>query len=174
MPSAVPISSHQGMGTLHVVHHNPFALFFSLQHHFSRFFERALPIFDSDNPCLGRRQASQSVLAKLVMTEHLGQNPPPQPPPSSFPGSVPPPILEFETDQHLSPLPPPVHDAVTSHPHSQPPVGRTPMPPAMRAVSAAINDLTDTPPNARSVNSTAPSSPRMWDSLKTDRALHSD
>jgi hypothetical protein len=106
---------------------------------------------------LGRRLSKQSALAKLVMNGHLGQNPlpPPPPPPHSFPLPA-----SLEHERHLpAAVSLAARDAlITSHPQQQ--TGPSPVPPAMRAMHN-MSDLTDTPPNARSVNSTAPSSPRM-------------
>jgi len=80
------------------------------------------------------------------MSGHLGQNP-------SKPSSPSHKTVEF-SDKHGF-LPPPA--VITSHPQQLQPA----MAYAMRATSgSATHDLTETP-NARSVNSTAPSSPRI-------------
>lgn len=104
---------------------------------------------------LGRRQTKLSALAKFVMNGQFGQNPS-QPSPKSLSPSA------AEFDHHLAVLPPPARDDVnpTSHPQQlahQPHMAPSPLPSALRAIS----DLTDTPSNPRSLNSTAPSSPRM-------------
>jgi 6-phosphofructo-2-kinase len=85
------------------------------------------------------RQASQSILfRKLVMNGQQAQTPSP-PAPAALAAS--------EADhQHLAVLPPPA--------------ARDVAPPSMASVLKGI-DLTDSPPYVRSVNSTAPSSPRI-------------
>ena len=79
------------------------------------------------------------------MSDLLGQDYPPPSPLSESPTTHGP-------EQHLAPLPPPLRD-VAVHPYPQP--GHLPV------TLRALNDLTDTPTNPRSVTSTAPSSPRM-------------
>lgn len=83
------------------------------------------------------RQAKQSALAKLVMNSSLRQDLP-----TSAPTSIP---------NSLTPLPPPaVRDATVTSQNV-----------AHAGALRAVCDLTDTPPNPRSVSSTAPNSPRM-------------
>ncbi|KFH40315.1 hypothetical protein ACRE_090260 [Hapsidospora chrysogenum ATCC 11550] len=98
---------------------------------------------------LARRQAKQSALAKLAMSGQIDHHPL-LPPPSLRPSSV-----KDEGYEHS-----PRDRAMTSHgPYPQYLSTASILPPAMR--TAATHDLTDTPPNPRSVSSTAPSSPRM-------------
>ena len=103
----------------------------------------SFPAGDSTTPF---SQAEQSILAKLVMNRSLRRDQPTSAPPSA-PSS----------NDYLAPLPPPsIRDvAVTAHPHN----GAHGLP--INAVQRVIYDLTDTPPNPRSVSSTAPNSPRM-------------
>ncbi|KAF7538554.1 hypothetical protein G7Z17_g12608 [Cylindrodendrum hubeiense] len=93
------------------------------------------------------RCPQQSALAKLVMHSLLGLSPsasPSSPVPSSSSTAV-------ESDTNFAVLPPPVDDD-----HLPPPSFH-----AMAAALRGLSDLTDTPPYARSVTSTAPSSPRI-------------
>lgn len=113
-----------------------------------------LPIFNSgvgiNQPLLltdlGRKQSKQSVLAKLVMSCLLGQDPPQQSPTSSS--------SAHGHDQHLAVLPSSGHNGLHI-PHVQHPTS------AMATALRALNDFTDTPSNPRSVSSTATNSPRM-------------
>lgn len=98
---------------------------------------------------MGKRQATQSSLAKLVMNHNVATSSPSRSPPAS-------------TSPTLSdPEQPPAVQAQYSHTHkrdvsfAQPPV------PAMLSAMRGIKDLTDTPTFPLSVNSTAPSSPRL-------------
>lgn len=87
------------------------------------------------------KQAKQSALAKLVMNSSLRQDQP-----TSAPTSAPNNIATLPAST--------VRDvAQTSH-HVSPTF------PATGALRA-LHDMTETPPSSRSVNSTAPSSPRM-------------
>ncbi|KAL6411316.1 putative 6-phosphofructo-2-kinase PB17E12.14c [Ilyonectria robusta] len=104
----------------------------------------AVPVSPAD---AGRKQSKQSALAKLVMHSLLGLSPsfsPSSPVPSSSSTAV-------ESDTNFAVLPPPADDD-----HLPPPAF-----PSMAAALRGLSDLTDTPPYARSVTSTAPNSPRI-------------
>ncbi|KAM6536117.1 6-phosphofructo-2-kinase [Fusarium falciforme] len=99
----------------------------------------------------GRKQSKQSALAKLVMHSLLGRSPPasprssPKPPVQSSSSST-----AVDSDISFT-VRPPVDDG-----HLSPPLL-----PSMAAALRGLSDSTETPPYARSVTSTAPSSPRM-------------
>ncbi|CAH0059391.1 unnamed protein product [Clonostachys solani] len=106
----------------------------------------AVPIAATAPEELGRKQSKQSVLAKLVMSCLLGQDPPQQSPTSSS--------SAHDHDQHLAVLPSSGRDGLHI-PHVQHPTS------AMATALRALNDFTDTPSNPRSVSSTATNSPRI-------------
>ncbi|PHH88266.1 hypothetical protein CDD83_7767 [Cordyceps sp. RAO-2017] len=90
---------------------------------------------------LGRKQAKQSALAKLVMHNTLASSSPPPISPTTS-----------EPEPQLAVLPPP------SIRYGHSPSAASP---AMAHAVRIMKDLTDTPPLCQSVSSTAPSSPRI-------------
>ncbi|UPK99348.1 hypothetical protein LCI18_010283 [Fusarium solani-melongenae] len=111
----------------------------------------------------GRKQSKQSALAKFVMHSLLGLSPSSSPALSSSsaaPTSAPesdslPPTSDPSSHSHnYAVLPPPTID----DDHLPPPSNQ---PSSLAVALRAMNDLTETPTYARSVTSTAPSSPRI-------------
>lgn len=111
----------------------------------------------------GRKQSKQSALAKFVMHSLLGLSPSSSPALSSSPAaptsapesdSLPPTSDPSSHSHNYAVLPPPTID----DDHLPPPSNQ---PSSLAVALRAMNDLTETPTYARSVTSTAPSSPRM-------------
>lgn len=115
----------------------------------------------------GRKQSKQSALAKFVMHSLLGLSPSSSPALSALsPSAAPTSALEPDSlpptsdpsshshSQSFAVLPPPSID----DDHLPPPSNH---PSSLAVALRAMNDLTETPTYARSVTSTAPSSPRM-------------
>ncbi|KAF4979402.1 hypothetical protein FZEAL_4379 [Fusarium zealandicum] len=128
----------------------------------------AIPVTPAD---AGRKQSKQSALAKLVMHSLLGISPLSSPAlpaasSSSAPKSAPesdqlPPTSDPSSNpanpNNYAVLPPPADD---DHLPPPPPQGHH-HPSSLAVALRAMNDLTETPTYARSVTSTAPSSPRI-------------